>query len=168
MSLNKILLLGNPKLYETSEPVKRKDLDQVKSVITELHEILMEFRMLYRAGRAIAAPQIGFMKRLIYVNIDKPMVLINPVLFDLSEEMIDIWDDCMCFPNLLVKVKRHKSCKVRFYNMDWVEQTLEFSNGMSELIQHEYDHLNGILSTMIAVDKRSYKYSSKELVKSLV
>jgi peptide deformylase len=168
MALNKILLLGNSRLYETSEPLKRKDIDQVKSVINELHEILMEFRMLYRAGRAIAAPQIGYMKRLIYVNIDKPIVLINPVLFDLSEEMMEIWDDCMCFPNLLVKVKRHKSCKVRFFDIDWVEQTMEFSNGMSELIQHEHDHLNGILSTMIAIDKKSYKYSSKELVKSLV
>ena len=78
--IKEILLLGNPRLYEICEPVKRQDLDDLGSVVRDLHDTLISFREQHGVGRAIAAPQIGVAKRLIYMNIDKPMVFINPQL----------------------------------------------------------------------------------------
>ena len=156
--LNKILKLGNPKLYDISEPVVRTELESLMPVISELHNIFMEFKAKYRAGRAISAPQVGVMNRLIYMNISKPVVIINPELFDLSPEMMELWDDCMCFPDLLVRVKRHKKCKLKFLNEKWKEEIWELEDDLSELLQHEYDHLNGILATQRAVDDKSFAW----------
>jgi len=158
MGLEEILKLGNPKLYEISEPVKAYEMGILKPVVNKLHDLLMESRKRYGAGRAIAAPQIGIMKRLIYMNIEEPVIIINPELSDHSEEMMEIWDDCLCFPDLLVRVKRHKRCKVRFYDMEWKKQTRFPEGDLSELIQHEYDHLEGILATQRAIDMKSFRW----------
>ena len=98
-----ILLLGNEELYQISEPVKPDEIETLKSVVQDLHDTLMDFREKYHAGRAIAAPQIGVKKRLLYMFIDKPVVFINPVLEFPDNEMMEVLDDCMSFPNLLVK-----------------------------------------------------------------
>ena len=113
MTTRDILLLGNPRLYEVSEAVKEGDLKDLPPVVADLHDTLLEFRKKYGAGRAIAACQIGFAKRLIYMFIDRPVVFINPSLENKSETMMDVWDDCMCFPELLVRVRRHKSCTIQ-------------------------------------------------------
>jgi len=156
--MNKILKLGNPKLYEISEPVVKTELEGLMPVIADLHDILIEFKAKYHAGRAISAPQVGVMKRLIYMNITKPVVIINPKLFDLSQEMMELWDDCMCFPHLLVRVKRHKKCKLKFLNENWKEEIWGLEEDFSELLQHEYDHLNGILATQRAIDHKSFAW----------
>ncbi len=62
----------------------------------DLHDTLLGFRKQYRAGRAIAAPKIGVMKRLLYMHIDKPKVFINPMLDMMSKETMEVWDDCLC------------------------------------------------------------------------
>jgi len=158
LKLEKVLKLGNPVLYQKSSPVQKEELNSLLPVIRDLHDILFEFRAIYNAGRAVAAPQIGVMKRLIYMNIDgKSSIIINPVLENLSDEMFEVWDDCLCFPNLLVKVKRHKSCTLRFTDEDWNEQIWNLSGSLSELIQHEYDHLDGILATQKAIDSKSFR-----------
>jgi len=154
--LDKILKLGNPKLYETSEPVKHHELQEAMEKARIMGELVAEYRRRYGAGRAIAAPQIGYMRRMIVLNIKRPQVLINPVLEEKSPEMIELWDDCMSFPNLLVRVNRHKSCRIRFLNEQWQEQSWWLEDDLSELLQHEYDHLNGILATQRAVDDRSF------------
>ncbi len=156
--LEMILPLGDPRLYEISTPVLPEELKSMDRVIHDLHDILFEFKARYKAGRAIAAPQIGVMKRLIYMNIDQPVVIINPVLSDMSEQMFELWDDCMCFPNLLVKVKRHQSLKLTFRDEHWQEKSWPMTDALSELIQHEYDHLDGILATQRAIDDKSFKW----------
>jgi len=95
------------------------------------------------------------------LNIDKPRVLINAELYDKSDEMMEIWDDCMSFPELLVKVKRHKTCKIKFNDMNWKEHTWELKDDLSELLQHEYDHLNGILATQRAISIQHFKWRKK-------
>ena len=87
-----------------------------------------------------------------------PKVLINPQITFLSEEMMELWDDCMSFPNLLVRLKRHKSCKVEFLDEHWQPQTWHLTDDLSELFQHEYDHLDGILATQRAIDDKSFKW----------
>ena len=153
MAVRKVLLLGNPRLYEVSRPVKKDELNGIGDVVPDLHDTLMDFKKKYDAGRAIAAPQIGVMKRLVYLYIDKPVVFINPVLDERSKEMIELWDDCMSFPDLLVKVKRHKSCKIKYRDMEWEEQAMMLEDDMSELLQHECDHLDGILAVARAIEK---------------
>ncbi|MEL7121046.1 MAG: peptide deformylase [Bacteroidota bacterium] len=158
MALSEILLLGDSRLTETCAPVEKEELNELLPVIQKLGELVLEFRSTYGAGRAIAAPQIGVMKRLIVMNIDRPIAIINPVLSDYSKEMFEMWDDCMSFPNLMVKVNRHQSCIMKFKNLDWQEEEWKLKGDLSELMQHEYDHLNGILATMRAIDDQAFKW----------
>jgi peptide deformylase len=156
VAIKEIFLLGNPRLYQVSEAVKEGDCKHLPPVVADLHDTLLEFRKKYGAGRAIAACQIGFAKRLIYMFIDRPLVFINPVVENRSEEMIEVWDDCMCFPDLLVKVMRHKRCTIRYKDMNFQEHTMKLEDHLSELLQHEYDHLDGILAVSRAIDGRSF------------
>jgi len=157
-TLKDLLHLGNPLLYDVSEPVKQSELHLVSTWVADLHNVMQEIRTTYNFGRAIAAPQIGVLKRLIYVNIDKPIIIINPEFTYKSNEMIELWDDCMSFPNLLVRLKRHKSVTIQYFDENWQRQQWSVSDDLSELLQHEYDHLDGILSTMRAIDTKSFRW----------
>ena len=160
MSLDIILKLGHPLLYEKSEEVKFEEISALKADLDLMHRLIVEFRGIYGAGRGIAAPQIGLLKRIICLDLqDKKYTLINPVLSNFSDEMMEVWDDCMSFPNLLVKVKRHKSCMLSFMDEEWKEHQWSLSDDLSELLQHEYDHLNGILATQRALDDKAFWYS---------
>ena len=156
--LEDLLLLGNPLLYQVCEPIKKEELPQVKNWVADLHNVMEEIRAKYNFGRAIAAPQLGIMKRLIYMNIDRPVVFINPELVNLSEEKMELWDDCMSFPHLLVKVQRHQSLTINYLDENWQPQSWDMQDDLSELLQHEYDHLEGILCTMRAIDKQAFKW----------
>ena len=156
--LQDLLLLGNPLLYQVSEPVLQSEFPLVSGWVADLHNVMEEIRAKYNFGRAIAAPQLGIMKRLIYMNIDKPVVFINPEFTSLSDEMFDVWDDCMCFPNLLVKVKRHKELTIKYLDENGQQREWKMKDDLSELLQHEYDHLDGILCTMRALDDKSFKW----------
>lgn len=157
-TLSDLLLLGDPRLYETCAPVERDELPLVAGWVADLHNVMQEIRAKYNFGRAIAAPQLGIMKRLIYMNIDKPIVFINPVLENLSDEQFELWDDCMSFPNLLVRVKRHRSLMISYLDENWQPQRRDLNDDLSELLQHEYDHLDGILCTMRAIDDKSFRW----------
>lgn len=157
-SINDLLLLGDERLYAVSSPVEESEFDKVAAWVEDLDNVMREIRAKYNFGRAISAPQLGIMKRLIYLNIDEPSVFINPVLSELSEEMFEVWDDCMSFPNLLVKVGRHRSLKVTYLDSECQSVERRYEDDMSELIQHEFDHLNGILCTMRAIDEKSFKW----------
>lgn len=162
MTVKEILLLGNPNLYVISKEVHKSEIQGIKRIVSDLHDTMMDFRAKYQAGRAIAAPQIGVRKRIIYMNIDGPVVFVNPTLSNLSDEMIEIWDDCMCFPDLLVKVKRHRSCTIQFRDENWNPQSMNLKDALSELLQHEYDHLDGILAVTRAMDGKSFSLRNQK------
>jgi peptide deformylase len=153
-----ILKLGDPRLYQVCEPVKREELHLVKEWVKDLHEAMEDIRRKYGFGRGIAAPQLGIMKRLFYLNLDRPYIIINPVLTNLSEESFTLWDDCMSFPNLLVKVERHQALTLEYLDENWVPRSWQVQGAISELIQHEFDHLNGVLCTMRALDDKAFKW----------
>lgn len=153
-----IILLGDPRLYEKCEPVTHDEIAQLAPIIEDMGDTILDFRKRYGAGRAMAAPQIGVMKRLVVMNVDHPIAFFNPELFDCSEEMMDLWDDCMSFPNLLVRLKRHKRCKMRFRDLMWQEQIWDLEDDLSELMQHELDHLDGVLATMRAEGNIAFKW----------
>jgi peptide deformylase len=155
-----ILPLGDPRLYEKSLPVSPEEVAGLLPAVEDLRDILFEFRARYNAGRGVAAPQIGVMKRLIYIHIDRPMIIFNPVLSGLSSERFELWDDCMCFPNLLVRLRRHRSLTLTYRDENWKECRVDARDALSELIQHEYDHLEGILATQRAIDDKSFRWKN--------
>ena len=158
LALQKLVLLGDQRLYQECKTVKKAEMPLFEKWKTVMHEVMEAVRFKYGFGRAIAAPQVGIMKRMIYLNLDTPQLIINPQIESVSQEMIELWDDCMSFPNLLVRVKRHKSLRLRFLTQDWKVETWEIEDDLSELIQHECDHLDGILCTMRAINERSFKW----------
>ncbi|MHA2377219.1 MAG: peptide deformylase [Candidatus Thorarchaeota archaeon] len=181
MTVREILLLGNPKLHEISRPITRDELDSIPSIIEDLHDTLMSFREKYGAGRAIAAPQIGEifrekygagraiaapqigeMKKIVYMHIDQPTILINPEISNKSTEMMELWDDCMSFPDLYVKVKRHKTCQIEYLDIDWNRKSQQLQGDLSELLQHECDHLEGVLAVSRAIDGESFALSNQK------
>jgi peptide deformylase len=134
--------------------------------VADLDNVMRDVRHKYGFGRAIASPQLGIMKRLVYMNIGQPVVFINPELTGLSEGLFELWDDCMSFPNLLVKVKRHCSLTINYLDESWQPQTRRLGGGMSELLRHECDHLDGILCTMRAVDEKAFKWRRTDAFKN--
>jgi len=160
MAIKDILLLGNPLLYEKAVRVEKDEMEALLPKINLMFETVLDFRKKYGVGRAIAAPQIGLLKRIICFNIDKPIAMINPALSDLSDDKFEVWDDCMSFPNLHVKVMRHKKLTLTFYDINWHKQTWHLVDDLAELIQHEFDHLDGILATQKAIDNQSFRWNS--------
>ena len=161
MAACEILLLGNPKLLEKSVPVEEAELEYAISVGIDLRDTMEAFRSVHGWGRAIASPQIGVMKQIVYMELDKPQLFINPVLSYLSTEMIELWDDCMSFPDILVKVRRHQSCRIAYRDETWREYSHVIKGDESELLQHEIDHLHGILATMRAIDGSKFALQSQ-------
>jgi len=161
--VREILLLGNSKLYEISTDINVDEMEEIKDVVNDLHDTLIDFRARYGAGRAIAAPQIGVFKRLLYMYIERPVVFINPILHFPDDELMEVLDDCMSFPELLVKVKRYKRCLIEFKDLNFKDNTIKLEGDLAELLQHEYDHLDGILATMRAVDEKALCLKSQKM-----
>ena len=154
--VREILKLGDPRLYETSTVITEADAPYITGWVTDLHDTLMEYRRTYGAGRAVAAPQIGVKKRLLYMFDGRPYVFINPVLTFPDEEKYELMDDCMSFPGLVVRVSRYRRADISCLDADMMPRTMHLEGDYSELLQHEYDHLDGILATMRAVDSKSF------------
>jgi peptide deformylase len=166
MAVRDILLLGDMKLYAVSGEVRRDELDAMRAVVRDLSDTMMAFRRRHGFGKAIAAPQIGVMKRLVHMDVDGPVTFVNPVLFDRSDEMMELWDNCMSFPDLLVRLRRHRRCRIRFRDLRWNEQEIDLEDDLSELLQHECDHLDGVLAVMRAIDGKSLACASQRGINS--
>ncbi|MDH3413840.1 MAG: peptide deformylase [Gammaproteobacteria bacterium] len=153
----KVLLIGDPRLREVSVDVD--DVTQPDSISARqtLAATLEDFRAAHGFGRAISAPQIGFHKRFIALNLDgRPQTLVNPVIVWRDARTFTLWDDCMSFPFLLVRVARSDSISVKFSDERGDLQVWErLDRSTSELLQHEIDHLDGILAVDRAVDRQS-------------
>lgn len=154
--VREIIKLGDPRLYEVSEKVTPADAEYLEGWTADLRDTLLAYRATYGAGRAIAVPQIGIGKRLIYMLTDREYVFINPQLSFPDAEMMEVLDDCMSFPGLCVKVMRHKRAVLTFTDTAGIERELTLEGDYAELLQHEYDHLDGILATMRAKDNKSF------------
>jgi peptide deformylase len=161
MAVREILFLGNPKLYEESSKVAREELEGLKPVFEDLKDTLMEFREEYGWGRAIAAPQIGVMKRIVYMHVNQPVVLINPIIKLRNRRKVHVWDDCMSCPELLVEVKRYRRCKVEYRDVNWQKRSMNLEGKLAALMQHEVDHLRGILITQRAITDQSFALKSE-------
>ncbi|MDD5544672.1 MAG: peptide deformylase [Acidobacteriia bacterium] len=170
MPSREILQLGTPLLWEKSKPAKKVRDQRIGGIIRDLDDTLAKFRQSTGWGRGISAPQIGELVRISFVRMDdalaqesrlleeargalptrEPLVLINPEITFRSTETFTLWDDCFSFPDLLVKVSRHVAIEVSYQNTAGQPRHLRALKGLSELLQHEIDHLDGVL----AIDRR--------------
>lgn len=153
MAVKPILLLGHPGLRTRCRKVTVFDAE-LRKVVRDLRDTLRDFRARRGFGRGIAAPQIGVPLRVVYLEADAPLVLVNPVLRTRSRARMTLWDDCFSFPDLLVRVRRHLSVTVDYRDVDGAAATIRASGPLSELVQHELDHLDGILAVDRALDAR--------------
>lgn len=154
MAIKEILLLGNPVLRKKCVVVKRVNDPAVRRTITDLADTLNNFRRQKGFGRGIAAPQISVASRILFINVDRPMALINPKIVSRSKTMMTLWDDCFSFPDILVKLKRNSAVMVEYLDKHGARQLLAAKGGLSELLQHEIDHLDGILAIDRAIDSK--------------
>src|SRR5262245_7782004 len=110
-----ILLLGDPGLRECSRPVLDFEEPSVGAGGRRLVRALEQFRAEHGFGRAISAPQIGIHRRMIAMNLGEgPFLLYNPELTTCSPARFSMWDDCMSFPWLMVRLERHLSVDLAF------------------------------------------------------
>jgi peptide deformylase len=156
MAAREILLLGNPQLWQPSAPVSDIHSRETQEIIRDLSETLQDFRDRQGFGRAIAAPQIGARRRIIFMNAGQPLALVNPAITRASGEQMELWDDCFSFPDLMVRVRRSVEVTVSYTDERGVAREMTARNDLSELLQHEIDHLDGILATDRAIDARSF------------
>jgi peptide deformylase len=161
MAVKEILRLGNPTLRMKCGEVKQFGADEVKPLVDDLRDTLYDFRERNGFGRGIAAPQIGVTQRVIFTRVDEPLALINPVIVKRSVRQMTLWDDCFSFPDLLVKLNRNLSIEVRYQDEEGKECTLAAEGGFSELLQHEIDHLNGVLAIDRAVASQCIVYRAE-------
>tara|TARA_B100000315_G_C14408414_1_gene509818 strand:- start:183 stop:683 length:501 start_codon:yes stop_codon:yes gene_type:complete len=135
----------NPILREKAKPVKKVD-KKLKKLIKDMAETVMSVN-----GAGIAAPQVevGLAVALVRLNVDTKkelmLALINPEIFDLSEEMEDMEEGCLSVPGKWGDVSRHKSITLTFESLKGQKQTLFLKGFNARMVQHEVDHLNGIL-----------------------
>ena len=157
MPVKEILQLGHPNLWLPSSPGRQhRRFERCERPSQDLGATLAEFRSQYGFGRAIAAPQIGVRSRVIFMDVGSPLAIINPEIVLRSSEMMELWDDCFSFPNLMVRVKRNAQITLEYTDERKSLRRIEARGDLSELLQHEIDHLDGILATDRAIDARSF------------
>src|SRR5579864_1527136 len=150
MPIRQILQLGNPLLREKCKKVPDPSAKEVRELVRDLADTLVHWRATTGYGRGIAAPQIGVLERAIFLKLPgvEPWPLINPEIIDASEEKIVVWDACLSFLSIFMQVERRSRITVRYQNLEG--EMLEFEAGddrdLAELLQHEIDHLDGILA----------------------
>ena len=154
MAVKEILLLGNPVLRQQCNRVTSFGDPEISRTIADLRDTLGNFRKKNGFGRGIAGPQIGETLRIIFINIDRPFALINPKITKRSRTMMTLWDDCFSFPDILARVKRNVKVTVSYQDEHGKPKILEAEDGLSELLQHEIDHLDGILAIDRAIDTK--------------
>lgn len=152
-----ILLLGDPGLRRVCGPVVDFADPELRLACAGLTATLVDFQRRHGFGRAIAAPQIGVELRIVAMDpAHGPPLLINPEIVWRSAESITLWDDCMSFPDLLVRLSRRRSISLRYRDADGsAHEWNELEPGVAELLQHEIDHLDGVLAIDHALDREA-------------
>ena len=145
MAKKKILSIPDPLLRKVSEPVLKVDTE-VKKLMDDMLETM------YAApGIGLAAVQIGILKRAIVIDLSKedgkrnPLFLVNPEITFKSKEFTTYEEGCLSIPNQFAEVKRPSECKINFLDYNGKKNELHAQGLLATCIQHEIDHLNGIL-----------------------
>jgi len=150
-----VLQLGNPTLREKSTLVEDPACEEIGKLRDDLADTLRFWHETTGYGRGIAAPQIGVLKRVVFINIDKPWLLVNPEIIEMSDEKMIIYDSCLSYLCIFFQVSRSRRIKVSYQEQDGSKKVIEAEGDLSELLQHEIDHLDGILAIDRVIDIKS-------------
>jgi peptide deformylase len=149
MAVRTVLQLGDPGLREVCKEVKDADAPEIRALVDDLADTLAFWRKTTGYGRGIAAPQIGVPLRVIFLRLpgEYPWTLVNPKIIERSAERIVVWDACLSFLSIFMQVERNRDITVRYQDLggNWNEIRAGELQNLSELLQHEIDHLDGIL-----------------------
>lgn len=146
MEIFDIVYLGEKNLQESSTTVNDNEMDFVRENIEKMFNT-----MYHNNGIGLAAPQIGINKRFIIIDIgdvdgkQNKYVMINPEIISMSEEKTDLVEGCLSLPGSNAKVTRPENITVKWLDENSIEHIQTFSGLMAKCVQHEIDHLNGIL-----------------------
>jgi peptide deformylase len=146
VSIHPVRLLGDPILRSSCEFIAKPGSTAARIVIDDLTETLKDLKAKLGWGRGLSAPQIGAPVRIVYVEVDRPIAMINPEIIDVGNEDFSVWDDCFSIPDILVRVSRAYRIKVRYQDTKGTSREAEFEGEHAELVQHEIDHLDGVLT----------------------
>ena len=162
MAIRKVLKMGDPVLLQIAAPLENFDSP-------ELHELLADMRETMAAmnGAGIAAPQIGVSRQVVIFGIDHNprypeaeavpfTVLINPILEPIGEEMEDGWEGCLSVPGMRGVVPRYKQLRYRGFDEKGHPIDRTVSDFHARVVQHECDHLIGMLYPMRIKDFRKF------------
>jgi peptide deformylase len=167
MAVRPVLRMGDPVLLQRAKPVERFDTP-------ELHELLrdMDDTMRAKSGAGIAAPQIGVSLQVVMFGVGANprypdaeqvpyTVLVNPVLEPIGEEMEEGWEGCLSVPGMRGLVPRHR--QIRYRGMDPYGKPIDrtVSGFHARVVQHETDHLLGILYPMRIADLRNFGFNEE-------
>ena len=149
MAIRPILKYPDETLTALCDPVGAQR-DGIRELVSDMAETMYAAR-----GAGLAAPQVGERIRLFMVEseiaglaaTDSPMVFIDPEIIELSKEKQSGEEGCLSFPEIYVVIERAMHCRIRAYNLDGDVFEVEGSGLFARAIQHENDHLNGVLLT---------------------
>jgi peptide deformylase len=154
-----VLQLGNPKLREVAATVADPSVPALRGLVEDLADTLAHWRRETGYGRGIAAPQLGVGLRVILLRLpgEDPWPLVNPEIIERSAERIVVWDACLSFLSIFMQVERHREITVRYQDLrgEWHEVQAGEERDLSELLQHEIDHLDGILAVDRITDTKT-------------
>ncbi len=145
MALREIIILPDKRLRLKSEPIKRIDAT-IRKLVNDLFETMYE-----APGIGLAAIQIGVPKRVVTMDLSKkeddhkPQIFINPELIWKSAETSKYEEGCLSIPEFYEEVERPAQVKVKYLDIDGNTQEIEASGLLATCLQHEIDHINGVL-----------------------
>ena len=144
-SIYPILTIPDPVLRKLSEPVERVD-DELRTLMDDMLATMYD-----APGVGLAAPQIGILRRVIVMDAARddepnaPIVMANPEILERSEEMRVHEEGCLSIPEVTADVERPAITRVSYLDRDGQRQEAELEGLLSTIVQHEIDHLNGVL-----------------------
>lgn len=146
MSKKRILTIPDPILRKISEPITNINRD-IQKLMDDMLETMYD-----APGIGLAAVQIGILKRVIVIDLSKdikkkkePMFIINPEIVSQSKDLVSYEEGCLSIPNQFAEVDRPNSCKIKFLDYNGEKKEIVAKGLLSTCIQHEIDHLNGVL-----------------------
>ncbi len=145
MSLREIIKLPDPVLRQKALPIERVD-DETRRLAADMLETMYE-----APGIGLAAPQIAISRRLIVMDVARdeepksPIVMINPEIVSVGDEPRLYEEGCLSIPDIFAEVERPGQCRVRYVDEAGALQEIDCEGLMSTVVQHEIDHLDGVL-----------------------
>ena len=169
MTIQAILRLGDPRLFEVSKKVIEFNTPELESLIEDMFDT-----MVAADGAGLAAPQIGIALRVAIFGFEKnsrypdsesvpKTILINPAVTPLSETQEDDWEGCLSVPGMRGMVSRYKNIRYTGYNTSGSPINVEASGFHARVVQHECDHLDGIIYTQRLSDPQKFGFTEQLL-----